>query len=69
MAVFTPIGAIARSQIATAEHLFNDLRNFRLEVVAIALPERLPIIAEDLLKGRFVDTCVWDLHSGHQYHG
>src|SRR5687767_316074 len=68
LAVFTPIGAVARSQIATTEHLFHDLDHLRPEVVAITLPEGSAVIAEDLLKGRFIDTCGWDLHHGHEYH-
>ena len=69
LAVFKPIGAIAGSRIATPEHLLHHLGNLRPEVVPIALPERLPVIAEDLLKGCFIDTCGWDLPNGYQYHG
>jgi hypothetical protein len=36
--------------------------------VTITLPERLAVIAEDLLKGRFIDSGRWDLHNGHDYH-
>ena len=36
--------------------------------MTITLPERLAVIAEDLLKGRFIDPCRWDLHNGHDYH-
>src|SRR5918999_2097614 len=68
LAVFTPIGAVARSEIATTEHLRHHVANLRPEVVAIALPEHLAVIAEDLLKGRFINACGWDLHNGHEYH-
>ena len=36
--------------------------------MTITLPERLAVIAEDLLKGRFIDSGRWDLHNGHDYH-
>src|SRR5688500_7752094 len=56
LAVLTPIGAVTRGQIATAQHLVHHLANVRVKVVAIALPERLSVIAEDLLKPDF-DSC------------
>src|SRR5918999_6445903 len=60
MTVFTPIGAVARGEIATAQHPVHHVANVHVKVVAIALPECLPVIAEDLLKGRYIDACGWD---------
>ena len=54
----------ARSRIATAEHLRDDLRDLSSQVMAIALPEHLPVIAEDLFKCCFINTCTWELHNG-----
>src|SRR5712691_8377620 len=61
-AVLTQIDAIARSRIATAEHLRDDLRDLRPQVVAITLPEHLPVIAEDLFEGLFVHAGCWGVH-------
>ena len=67
-AVFTPIGAIAGSRIATAQHLLHHLRNRSAQVVTTGLPEHLPMIAEELFEGLFVDTGCWGLHKEYQYH-
>src|SRR5713101_9584758 len=61
-AVLTQIGTIATSGIATAEHLLDDLGHLRPQVVAIALPERFPVITEDLFEGLFVHACCWGVH-------
>src|SRR6266851_3905656 len=64
-AVFTQIGAIARGRIATSEHLLHHLGDLRVQRVTLALPEYLPVIAEELFEGLFVDAGCWGLHNGH----
>src|SRR4029450_4906307 len=53
--MLTHIGDGARAWISTPQHLLDDRLHLRLLVAGIALLESLPVIAEDLLKGRFVD--------------
>jgi hypothetical protein len=54
-AVLAEIGDVPRGRIATAQHLVDDGLHLTLLVAGIALLERLPVLAEDLLEGRFVD--------------
>ncbi len=61
-AVLTQRDARARRRIATAEHLLHHLKHLRPQVVAIVLPERFPVIAEDLFEGLFVHACCWGVH-------
>src|SRR5215813_13640419 len=70
--LFQTVGAqirgVARLRRATAEHLVNDGLHMTLPVTRMALLEGLPVIAEDLLEGVFVDPLDCGCHSTGLYH-
>src|SRR5215831_10175153 len=67
-AVRAQIGRIARLQGATAEHFVDDSLHVAILVPRMALLEGLPVIAEDLLEGVFVDPLPRGCHSARLYH-
>src|SRR5215831_18645065 len=62
------IRRIARLQSATAEHFVDDGLHVAILVPRMALLEGLPVIAEDLLEGVFVDPLPCGDHSAWLYH-
>ena len=62
------IRRIARLQGATAEHFVDDGLHVALLVARLVLLEGLPVIAEDLLEGVFVDSLPCGCHSAWLYH-
>src|SRR5213079_2239669 len=62
------IRRIARLQGATAEHFVDDGLHVALLVARLVLLEGLPVIAEDLLEGVFVDPLPCGGHRARLYH-
>jgi hypothetical protein len=62
------IRRITRLQSATAEHLLDDGLHVTILVARLTLLERLPVIAEDLLEGVFVDPLPCGDHNARLYH-
>src|SRR5882724_4174558 len=62
------IRGVARLGSATAEHLVDDGLHVAILVPRMALLERPPVIAEDLLEGVFVDSLPCGCHSAWLYH-
>jgi len=67
--VLTKIGDVAGGRIATTPHLCDNVTHLGLLVARIALLEGLPMIAEDLLEGRFIDPLSVVCHGAWLYHG
>src|SRR5215468_8553949 len=67
-AVRAQIRRIARLHRATAEHFVDDGLHVAIVVPRMALLEGLPVIAEDLLEGVFVDSLPCGDHSAGLYH-
>src|SRR5215510_15558878 len=67
-AVRAQIRRIARLHGATAEHVVDDSLHMAILVPRMALLEGLPVIAEDLLEGVFVDPLPCGDHSAGLYH-
>src|SRR5215471_19425360 len=67
-AVRAQIRRIARLHGATAEHFVNDGLHVAILVPWMALLEGLPVIAEELLEGVFVDSLPYGCHSAWLYH-
>src|SRR5262249_23081417 len=62
------IRRIARLQGATAEHFVDDGLHVALLVARLVLLEGLPVIAEDLLEGVFVNPLPCGDHNAGLYH-
>src|SRR5499426_2608008 len=62
------IRRIARLHGTTAEHFVDDGLHVAILVPRMALLEGLPVIAEDLLEGVFVDPLPCGDHSAGLYH-
>src|SRR4030095_2308014 len=62
------IRGVARLQGATAEHLLDDGLYVAILAPRMTLLEGLPVIAEDLLEGVFVDPLPCGGHSAGLYH-
>src|SRR5438128_6135401 len=62
------IRSVARLGSATAEHLVDDGLHVAILVPRMALLEGLPVIAEDLLEGVFVDPLPCGGHRARLYH-
>src|SRR6058998_324614 len=67
-AVRAQIRGIACLQGATAEHLVDDGLHVAILVARLVLLEGLPVIAEDLLEGVFVDPLSVVCHGRWLYH-
>jgi hypothetical protein len=67
-AMLTHIGDVAGGWLPTPQHLLDDRLYLRLLVTGIALLEGLPVIAEDLLKGRSIDPLSVVCHGRGLYH-
>src|SRR5467141_3267739 len=67
-AVWAQIRRIARLQGATAEHFVDDGLHVAILVARLVLLEGLPVIAEDLLEGVFVDPLSVVCHGRWLYH-
>src|SRR5215471_18952979 len=67
-AMWAQIRRIARLQSATAEHFVDDGLHMTILIPRMALLEGLPVIAEDLLEGVFVDSLPCGCHSAWLYH-
>ena len=67
-AVRAQIRGIARLQGATAEHFVDDGLYVAILVARLVLLEGLPVIAEDLLEGVFVDPLPCGGHRARLYH-
>src|SRR5467141_3918472 len=67
-AVRAQIRRIARLHGATAEHFVDDGLHVAILVPRMALLEGLPVIAEDLLEGVFVDSLPCGCHKAWLYH-
>src|SRR3989475_13318285 len=67
-AVRAQIRGVARLWSATAEHLVDDGLHVAILVPRMALLEGLPVIAEDLLEGVFVDSLPCWCHGAWLYH-
>src|SRR5215471_12701763 len=67
-AVRAQIRRIARFHGATAEHVVDDGLHVAILIPRMALLEGLPVIAEDLLEGVFVDPLPCGDHSACLYH-
>src|SRR6476620_9366658 len=67
-AVRAQVRRIARLQGATAEHFVDDGLHMTILVPRMALLEGLPVLAEDLLEGIFVDPLDCGCHSACLYH-
>src|SRR5215470_13064293 len=67
-AVRAQIRGIARLRGTAAEHLVDDGLHVAILVPRMALLEGLPVIAEDLLEGVFVDPLPCGDHSACLYH-
>src|SRR5262245_41224871 len=67
-AVRAQIRGVARLGSAAAEHLGDDGLHVAILVPRMALLEGLPMIAEDLLEGIFVDPLPCGCHSAWLYH-
>src|SRR5215468_412820 len=62
------IRRITRLRRATTEHLLDDGLHVTILVAWLPLLEGLPVIAEDLLEGVFVDPLACGDHSARLYH-
>src|SRR5215813_1011579 len=62
------IRCIARLHGTTAEHVVDDGLHMAILVARLVLLEGLPVIAEDLLEGVFVDPLLCSGHSAGLYH-
>src|SRR5262245_39886760 len=62
------IRRITRLRSATTEHLLDDGLHVTILVAWLPLLEGLPVIAEDLLEGVFVDPLACGYHSARLYH-
>src|SRR5256884_4351048 len=67
-AVRAQIRGIARLQGATAEHFVDNGLHVAILVARLVLLEGLPVIAEDLFEGVFVDPLSCGGHSAGLYH-
>src|SRR5215471_653658 len=67
-AVRAQIRGVARLHGATAEHFIDDGLHVAVPVARLVLLEGLPVIAEDLLEGVFVDSLPCGGHSARLYH-
>src|SRR5438067_10970484 len=67
-AVRAQIRGIARLQGATAEHFVDNGLHVAILVARLVLLEGLPVIAEDLLEGIFVDPLPCGCHRARLYH-
>jgi hypothetical protein len=65
----TPHCIKSAGRIATAQHLYDNVTPLSLLVARIALLEGLPMIAEELLEGRFIDPLSVVCHGTWLYHG
>src|SRR5215510_8687303 len=62
------IRRITRLRRATTEHLLDDGLHVTILVAWLPLLEGLPVIAEDLLEGVFVDPLACGDHGARLYH-
>ena len=62
------IRRITRLRSATTEHLLDDGLHVTILVAWLPLLEGLPVIAEDLLEGVFVDPLACSYYSTRLYH-
>src|SRR5712692_4861661 len=67
-AMWAQIRAVARLWSATAKHLVDDGLHMAVLVARLVLLEGLPVIAEDLLEGIFVDPLPCGCHRSCLYH-
>src|SRR5712692_7168163 len=67
-AMWAQIRAVARLWSATAKHLVDDGLHMAVPVARLVLLEGLPVIAEDLLEGVFVDPLPCGSHRARLYH-
>src|SRR5215468_4877461 len=67
-AVRAQIRGIARLRSTAAEHLVDNGLHMAVPVVRLVLRKGLPVIAEDLLEGIFVDPLTDGCHSAWLYH-